>query len=243
MKNDLQTKGMQTELMLLDFLYTHPYSTPPIIKEFLGISASGAYKVINRMIAKGYVVSEKYSAYFLKTQFIGITLKGIHCLSSSTGIDVKESLVFYSSNINFGSIAHTLMTQYAHIHIKSNHSNMTFITERIFDLHDFNFTRKRGNAKISDAIAVNPDENIIFAVEIELTPKKAAKYQDILYSHLKNIIKGHYTHILYAIDERCYESLQKTIMNAAIKVDNSKTLLRTSIKINERIFAHKLQSH
>lgn len=171
---------------VLDWLKSEGFSTSAIIGEVLGFQRSATHKTLKDMEKAGLLQVEQIPAGAGTIAIWGLTAHG--SLMATDPEDPNPDYSYFEpGRVSPLSVGHALDVQRVRL-VLTRQGWTTWHSDR--DLHRY------GLAKIPDAIARNPNDQLV-AVEVERTTKTEKRYRDIMSTYLQMIKTGHIERVQY----------------------------------------------
>ena len=189
---------------VLNHLALFRFSTVVVLRELLGLSVSGSYKVLSRLeqeqLIRSHVINE-----------LGIKVFGLTSIGAFQYWKLEETeracVAFDLARVPNLTLKHELKTQL--IKVKVERSGWrNWICERDLPI---------GLRKYPDGQITSPTGKV-YAVECELHVKSHKRLGQIKYAHLKSISEGRYDFVLYFCPDQKFAEKLKVIFDSIKQV-------------------------
>ncbi|MFA0212819.1 MobC family replication-relaxation protein [Vibrio artabrorum] len=207
-------RGMEREMIVLQFLHQEIYSDFKNFMALLKSAKSHTSALLKRMVNKKLIEKHVVELDTNTVSLWGITDEGILRVND---IDNAPFYSFTPSRFSIVTLNHTLMNQRVFIALQHIHWKNWLNADRRL------FSEKYSVDHRPDAIVTSP-VGTVMAIETELTFKTPARYRSIMKSHIQAKSKGFWQHVIYVVrDEPSKKLLNRRFDSIKfIPFDNSR---------------------
>lgn len=161
----------QRDMRIIKFINQFGFCEMPQIEKQFGLNKPRAYKIMQRLVKRGYVIHERI--FFHRHGIYRVTREGarLTCLPKLDKVPV-------------GVYEHQLAVVEIYIKLMRQYPDAQWMSERIIRKFGYMPRVGRGREKhFADALLYLPDEKVV-AIEVELTMKSKRRLNDIFTAYM-----------------------------------------------------------
>ena len=219
--------------MALSFLRNEPYSTAPVIADWLGMGVPGTRRVLKQLVAQELVIRDEVSWMGTRTlQIFAASTLGRYQHMDEHEIGLADldppSRDYTRGRVKLSLLEHTLMIQSCRINLMGDAidrylQDKTGLVEPALWMSSSQMPGQNESRASGRRWPVYPDGifsqvwsvgegqpgNVRIAVEAERTRKSKKRYVQILMAHRQNIAADRYDHVGYYVEANYLEGYQR----------------------------------